>query len=635
MSGFAAIVGPSDLPIDPGTIDAIAARLAWRGPDATSRWTAPGAAILHTLFVTTDQSLRERQPVGADHGVQLAGDVRLDARGELAAKLFDHRGADALERPDVELVLHAWLRWREDCLRHLRGDFAFVVWDAAARRLFAARDQFGVRPFFYAVLGDSLIVSNDLAALRAHAGVPDALDDLSITDMLAFGLTQDVAATAFRSIRRLRGGHSLAWQGGRAEVRRYWNGLEDRPIRFGRDEDYVDRYRELLSRAVSDRLRRPRAAVTLTGGLDSSSITQAACQIQASRGYSDSVHAHTIAYDRLIPDRERQFAELTARHLGLRTNVLPADDYQLYAGHRVGGAPSAEPIDQPFRAMLTDFYQNIARSDRVLLMGLDGDTFLCEVASDYLLGQLRRGAIAEYARGVGQYVRVWGRLPPHRIRSTARRLVRRAHPPPWAAAPSWLNPDIAHQFDVESRWRARYRAHDRLTPGCPLRPRARNVLGSPVWASMFEEHDAANLGALVEVRFPLTDLTLADFLMNIPAVPWCIDKHIVRRAMAGRLPREVVARPKTPLAGDPVRARLAAGDRLPWSADWSPHPELGRYVDVRAIARLVADLPQGIDVGVDTRALMLNDWLCYHLPRKHGNGTTADRTEAAQVAARA
>jgi hypothetical protein len=105
--------------------------------------------------------------------------------------------------------------------------------------------------------------------------------------------------------------------------------------------------------------------------------------------------------------------------------------------------------------------------------------------------------------------------------------------------------------------------------------------------------------------------------------------------MAGRLPREVLERPKTPLAGDPVRARLDAGDRLPWAGEWSAHPELGRYVDLRAMSALVAGSPRAIDVGVDTRALILNDWLWYHLPRKHANGTTADISEAAQVAARA
>ena len=82
---------------------------------------------------------------------------------------------------------------------------------------------------------------------------------------------------------------------------------------------------------------------------------------------------------------------------------------------------------------------------------------------------------------------------------------------------------------------------------------------------MFDQHDAEHLGALVEARFPFTDLEFAEFLLNIPAVPWCIDKYIARQAMADRLPPEVLARPKSPMAADTVRARLAQGDRLPWA----------------------------------------------------------------------
>jgi asparagine synthase (glutamine-hydrolysing) len=450
--------------------------------------------------------------------------------------------------------------------------------------------------------------------------------------MLAFGQAQDVSATAFSAIRRLRGGHTLTWQGSRLAIRQYWNGLPERPIRFGRDDDYLERYRELLNRAVADRVRGARVAVTLTGGLDSSSIAAAAVELQAARGYSNSVHAHTIAYDRLIPDRERYFGGLAARHLGVSASVMSADDYQLYERHGEL-APTAEPSDQPFRRMLTDFYRGIAQTDRVLLMGLDGDTFLCEVASDYLLAQLRRGEVREYARGVRDYVGSRRELPPHRLRSTMRRLTRRTDRLPWAIAPSWLNPDIARRFHVAERWRSRRQSHDRLMPGWPLRPRATSVLGSPVWASMFDEHDAANLGALLEVRFPLADLALADFLMNISAVPWCIDKHIVRRAMAGRLPQEVLNRPKAPLAGDPVRARLDHGDRLPWAADWAPHPQLCRYVDLAKIQGLLARRSLEIHVGIDTRALMLNEWLWYHLPRSHANGPTADNNQAAHVTA--
>jgi asparagine synthase (glutamine-hydrolysing) len=247
-------------------------------------------------------------------------------------------------------------------------------------------------------------------------------------------------------------------------------------------------------------------------------------------------------------------------------------------------------------------------------MGLDGDTFLNEIASDYLLARLRRGQVGEYLRGVADFVRTRHELPPHRIRSTVRQWLGTAE----SAAdnpPAWLAPEAAARFEVARRWASRPAARSRAVDGWPLRVRATSVLASPIWPAMFDHHDAEHLGVLVEARFPLADLRLVEYLMNIPAVPWCVDKYVARRALADRLPREVLTRPKSPLAGDTVRARIERGDRLPWTGALRLHPQLSRLVDPHALAdcrRLEA--AEIVASGV-TRALMLNEWLWYHLPR--------------------
>ena len=161
----------------------------------------------------------------------------------------------------------------------------------------------------------------------------------------------------------------------------------------------------------------------MTGGLDSSSIAAIARHHYDARGTSDAVHAHTIVYDRLIPDRERHFAGLVARHIRVPIAFFAADEYRLYAGLDDASLHGPEPSDDPFRAMVTAFYRGIADRDRVLLMGLDGDTFLCEIASDYLIARLRRGELGEYLRGVASWMQTRRSLPPHRVRSTLRRVL--------------------------------------------------------------------------------------------------------------------------------------------------------------------------------------------------------------------
>lgn len=614
MSGFAGFVNVGAKPAAPETLQAMAAVLAWRGPDRTSVHADGPLALVHTLFRTTIDAVSDRQPFTLDDRLVLCGDIRLDARETLVASLQSAGTTASTASPDSELTLRAWLVWREDCVHHLRGDFAFVIWDPVDRRLFGARDPFGVRPFYYASRPDAFVFGNMLAALRRHPDVPSDLDDEAVAGSLVFEQLPHPASTAFQAIRRLPGGHALVWHANRLAIRRYWEGVPDRPIRYRQGDEYIGRYRELLTRAVADRLRTDRVAVAMTGGLDSSSIASTAADLLEHDGFGRAVRAHTIVYDRLIPDRERHFAGLVASHARIPIEFFAADDRAVYDRARDPGLHPPEPVDDPFRAMLTDFYRGIARDSRVMLMGLDADTFLCELASDYLLALLRRGQFTEYLRGCVSYVQTRGSLPPHRVRTTVRALAarRRGHADP---LPVWIAADLAGRFDLKERWSQRPEVRQGVIDGWPRRPRAQSVMGSPIWPAMFDRHDAEHLGVPLEVRFPFADLALVEFLMNIPAVPWCIDKYIARRAVTDRLPLAVIARPKSPMAGDTVTARLNLGDRLPWSDRFTPHPRLARYVDVSRLTTLCAADAASLSSSGATRPLMLNEWLWYHLPQ--------------------
>src|SRR5207249_4266626 len=102
------------------------------------------------LLGTTFESAEEEQPCSLDGAMWITADARLDARADLVARLADHGHGGLEARPDVELILRAYRVWGEACVDHLMGDFAFAVWDAPRRTLFCARDQIGIKPFFYA-----------------------------------------------------------------------------------------------------------------------------------------------------------------------------------------------------------------------------------------------------------------------------------------------------------------------------------------------------------------------------------------------------------------------------------------------------------------------------------------------------
>ena len=606
MSGIAGWIS-AGADVQRTDLDRMALALTARGPDGSSVWLRGRAGLIHAAFRTTHDTDPEQQPLSADERWLLVADARLDARTDLSDALGRSGRPMPHSSPDAALILAAWQQWREDCVHHLTGDFSFAVLDLDTHALFAARDHFGVRPFYYAADRDRIVFANSQAALRAAPGVPVDLDERAVVDLLVFRYIDEPVATAFAAIRRLPPGSTLTWRAGDLKVTPYWTGTDERPIRFRRDADYIDGFLDVFRRAVVDRLRTTSVAVAMTGGLDSSSVAVTAAKRQPT-------HAHTIVYDSLIPDRERHFAGLVARHAGFPITFTAADDRRLFDRADDPDLQPPEPLSDPFRAMLTDYYRGIGHAHRVVLMGLDGDTLLGEIASDYLLANLRRGRLGAYLRGVTAYVRTRGQLPPHRLRSSLRAFTTSAARRD-ETAPSWLAPDARLRWQIDDRLRERAAWRRGLQPGWPLRPRAVSVMGTAKWRAMFDRHDSEYLAAPVEARFPFADLRVVNFLLNIPAIPWCIDKHILRRAMRDALPAEVLARPKTPLAGDTVAARLAKGDRTPWTAGFEAHPLLASVVDVDALRAMFNRAPAAIDPEVDARALVLNDWLWYHRPR--------------------
>ena len=186
----------------------------------------------------------------------------------------------------------------------------------SANALSCARDQFGVKPFYYADLGDLFFLSNTLDCVRLHPDVSGELNDAAVADFLLFGLNHDVATTTFRDIRRLPPAHFLSVSAERLRVERYWSAPVDGRIRYRHADEYVEHFQVLLQAAVADRLRINRAGILLSGGMDSSSIASVARELSGRPGGTTDLRAYTVVYDSLVPDREREYAREVAAFLG-------------------------------------------------------------------------------------------------------------------------------------------------------------------------------------------------------------------------------------------------------------------------------------------------------------------------------
>jgi asparagine synthase (glutamine-hydrolysing) len=291
---------------------------------------------------------------------------------------------------DVELILRAYDRWGEQCVEHLLGDFAFAIWDGRKRRLFCARDHFGVKPFYYAHVSGNFVIINTLNCVRMHPAVSNKLDDQAIGDFLLFGFNQDLATTTFADIKRLPAAHYLTWSDGKVQVTRYWKLRAEGNISYNRASEYIERFEELLREAVDDRLRADRVCVSMSGGIDSPAIAAVAKASLAKQFRDFDLSACTVVYDKLIPDEERYYSGIAAESLGIQIQHLAADHYMPNERWDEVAAYQPEPYHDLFLALYADFNKRMAACSRVALTGWDGDAILNEPPNAYFASLLKQ-----------------------------------------------------------------------------------------------------------------------------------------------------------------------------------------------------------------------------------------------------
>ena len=534
MSGIAGIVNLDGAPIDQELLLRMTEAMAFRGP--------------HEIWIDGN--------VGFGHSLlTLENDVCLIA---------DH-GFDGQQR-----IFQAYENWGERCVEHLAGDFAFAIWDKRSRQLFCARDHFGVKPFFFARVGESFIFSNTFNVLRADPRVTDELNETAVGDYLAFGSNQDLSTTIFRDIQRLPAAHTLTLShSGSLTTRRYWTPAVKDEIRFRDEQSYVDRFNELLTTATKDRLRTNRVSISMSGGLDSTSLAVIARDLLPQA----SVVGFSNVYDKLIPDEERHYSTLAASGIGIPIHHNSADKYGLFEGELNQPEPF---LISPLGGQFIDLLRLMAAHAPVALTGYDGDALMNEATG--------------------------GRHFWTRILRIKEKPISKKHP-------GWIDESFAKRIKLQERVREWW-----STPPVTdkRRPATLRALQSKLWTPLLEGYDPGSTRLSLEVRHPFLDLRLIEYLLSIPAKPWCVQKHILRSAMKDRLPAAVLQRPKTPLAGDPA-LQLSRHASVRWLDSFDVSPQLTRFVNLR-LRRPLAEEETPDALWANLRLLGLNFWLTHSLP---------------------
>ena len=591
MSGIVGIVNFDGAPIDRDVLTRLTESMTFRGPDAQQSVTDGHAGFGHTMLRTTHEAATETQPVTLDGKLWLTADARLDGRAELISQLGK---TFATPPTDAELILHAYEAWKDDCVKHLIGDFAFAIWDNTRDRLFCARDHLGVRQFYYSYSNNQFVFSNTLNCVRRHPQVSNKLNELAVGDFLVFGLNQDPATTIFSDIQRLPKAHTLVVSREGLRVRQYWTPAAT-PVRYKSDADYIERFNELLTQAVEDRLRTQNAGILMSGGLDSSAIAALTCK-------RAELNAYCVVYDSAFHDDERHYASLVAESLKIPLEFLAGNEINQHEnGNTIGSAPEPFYVD-PIYAVSTEMLRRCVAKARVALTGWDGDTFLNETPRHSFARSLKSGNVARLLFDMTRFVYFQHSAPPIGIRTQWRRW----RNPNWNRAPYpvWLNNNFSKRLNLPERW-LRLSAERPLAH--PLRPRAFSILSSPHWDALMLRYDAGTSALPLEVRHPLIDVRVVDYLLGVPVIPWLLDKTILRKAMVGILPDAVRTRPKSPLAGDPGLL-LRHTRKFQEIDEFKPVSAICSYVDRNSIPPVSEEVNSN-QLAINVRPFCLNQWL--------------------------
>ncbi len=320
MCGIAGICALKQKPISDGQIERMAAAIRHRGPDEEGFFkTATLQMAIERLKVI--DLVTGAQPIfNEDRTVSLVFNGEIYNYKELRAQL-EAKGHTFSTHTDTETIVHLYEEYREDCVHHLNGMFAFALWDTKKEKLLLARDPSGVKPLFYGVHKDQLFFASEMKAMLALPDFPRRVRPEALTHYLSYYYVT-TPLTIYQDIQRLPAGCRMICAKGQTRVERYWD-LQFTPDRNVSLAEWKERFVQTLDQSVQRHLQSDvPLGVFLSGGLDSTSLVAFASR------HLSSVNTFTIGY------AERSYSELEeARSVSRRYGthheeiVLTAQDF--------------------------------------------------------------------------------------------------------------------------------------------------------------------------------------------------------------------------------------------------------------------------------------------------------------------
>ena len=532
------------------------------------------AALIHARLAVVDieNGLQPMQLDWQGESYTLVYNGELYNTPELRAAL-QNKGHSFTGHSDTEVLLHAFAQWGAGCLERCNGIFAFAVWAQRAGTLFLARDRCGVKPLFYVQTGDSLLFGSEIKTLLAHPAVPPRVDANGLAEVLLLGPGRTPGCGVFKNIRELLPGQCAVYEAdtGRLTLTRYWQLTDhDHPADF---ETTARNVRDLVVDAIQRQLVSDVPVATfLSGGLDSSLISAIADSHFTARG--KTLQTFSVGYQ----DNKKYFHA---------THFQPSPD-----------APYIRTMNQFLNAQHTWVTLDSEALAAALLEAVDARDLpgMADVDSSLLLfcREIRKTATVALSGECAD--EIFGGYPWYRDKT-----VRERYGFPWAQSTayrvSFFKPEVFGGIDPAAYIDEGYRAtleQTSIRPGLdPLEQRMRQMFALNFnWfmQTLLDRKDRMSMYSGLEVRVPFCDYRIAEYLYS---VPWEYkdyeghEKGLLRQAMQGVLPTEVLWRKKSPYPKTWNPAYLNAVSAMLRSAMQDPDAPLLRIAKRAALEQLL------------------------------------------------
>ena len=552
-----------------GVLHGMCERILHRGPDSEGLWTDEQAALGMRRLSIIDLKTGDQPVFSEDKTVIAMVNGELYNFQEVRSDL-EKRGHKFRTKTDVEIVPHLYQIYGDDFVDHINGMFAISLWDTQKKKLILARDRFGEKPLYYGVFDNKLIYASEPKAMLAHPAVTAELDLDALRHYVSFDYVPS-PMSIFKGISKLPAAHVLAVENGEVKTRRYWsltwkkgsasghavsnNGHSSSALTNMRA--CAKELRDLLSDAVRMRLVSDvPLGILLSGGIDSSTVAAFATQHSTEQVKTFSIGFSEQSFN------ESQYARQVANHLG-------TDHYEEYLSAEKTGDLISEIgtwLDEPFAdgsLIPTYLLSRFVRKHVTVALGGDGGDELFagypmyyahKVAARYAMipGFIRSGLIEPAVRALPVSTKNLS------FDYKAKRFIRSAGADPVERHHSWFGSFPLHRHGelfsaavLENSSGDIYQGARDLIAASDAGNRIEQMQFVDMYFYLSEDIltkvDRASMAVSLETRAPFLDPRVAQFSASLP-VSYKLrgnkGKYILKKAMEGLLPDEILYRPK-------------------------------------------------------------------------------------------